>query len=703
MVSWEEQPLPRSFDSVFYGAAGTPTGASDNEFNRVSFLSHFDGANNGVNNAFDDGSTDNLTVTAAGSVTQGSFGPFARPAGNFSQRNYASVGGTTNQTSWVQAPDSADFDLLVTGDFTIEFWVNFLKTEATIIFGQSNGGGGQPKWNLNLDQAIADNLAFHLGGGGNLGVPFAPDANRWYYIAVTRDGNNYRFYADGAQLGSTVSSSARSSASSAVLQIGAGESYLGLGGYISNLRFVKGTALYTGSTHAVPTGPTTKVTNTVLLCCQDNSFIDNSDSAHVLTPNKLNLANYAEASSFGPFLTSSVYDPAVNGASARFRTVSNFLALPSNSLNLGNNNFTIETWVYTSSTAQQLIVGSCVGSNGYGSYMFNINYNSDKVRFFCRYAGGNVLSYTVESGSFPINSWTHLAATRDGANLRVFINGTQAGSTNTTLSTSAIDAPRGGQNTQGTTDVYYVGKTSDGSLPIIGSLCDLRVIVGTAVYTSNFTSPTAPLTAVTNTKLLLNMADGKAFDSAAHNDMVLSGNANTSTDQAKFGDTSLHLDGSGDFAYLTDPSVGHFIAGNFTAECWVYPTASPSQPIIMGQWSGSNSWAIQMSNNSSRYLRFLTSATGDTVSSTAVALNQWSHVALVRNGSAFAIYLNGTSVATASSSNALLASGNALSIGANLSGGQPYTGYIDEVRISKMARYTSNFTAPDESFADKGK
>jgi hypothetical protein len=46
---------------------------SDDEFNRVSFMSHFDGANNGVNNAFDDGSASNHTITANGNVTQGSF------------------------------------------------------------------------------------------------------------------------------------------------------------------------------------------------------------------------------------------------------------------------------------------------------------------------------------------------------------------------------------------------------------------------------------------------------------------------------------------------------------------------------------------------------------------------------------------------------------------------------------------------------
>ena len=66
------------------GAVDLP---SDDQFNRVSFLSHFDGANNGVNNAFDDGSDSNHTITANGNVTQGSFGPFARPDGECVSRS----------------------------------------------------------------------------------------------------------------------------------------------------------------------------------------------------------------------------------------------------------------------------------------------------------------------------------------------------------------------------------------------------------------------------------------------------------------------------------------------------------------------------------------------------------------------------------------------------------------------------------------
>ena len=93
------------------GAAGDPV---DDQFNRVSALLHMEGSNNGVNNAFDDSSDSNRTVTVAGNVTQGSFGPFARPDGEFG----VAFDGASD---FLDANDGPTFG---TGAFTIELFVN---------------------------------------------------------------------------------------------------------------------------------------------------------------------------------------------------------------------------------------------------------------------------------------------------------------------------------------------------------------------------------------------------------------------------------------------------------------------------------------------------------------------------------------------------------------------------------------------------
>ena len=106
---------------------------------------------------------------------------------------------------------------------------------------------------------------------------------------------------------------------------------------------------------------------------------------------------------------------------------------------------------------------------------------------------------------------------------------------------------------------------------------------------------------------------------------------------------------------VADSDDFHYGSDDFTAECWVYPTVSPNQTMLMGQWSGSTgsttlSWGImQLSNNSNRYLRALISSNGssvvfDMVSSVSLGLNKWNHCAFVRSGNTFTLYLNGHNV-----------------------------------------------------------
>ena len=81
----------------------------------------------------------------------------------------------------------------------------------------------------------------------------------------------------------------------------------------------------------------------------------------------------------------------------------------------------------------------------------------------------------------------------------------------------------------------------------------------------------------------------------------------------------------------------------------------------------------------------------------AISTNTWTHVALVRNGSVYTHYIEGVAKGTSSDSTAIprlstTNSGYLHFIGAYYSGSYSMDGYIDEFRITKKARYTSNFT-----------
>ncbi len=93
-----------------------------------------------------------------------------------------------------------------------------------------------------------------------------------------------------------------------------------------------------------------------------------------------------------------------------------------------------------------------------------------------------------------------------------------------------------------------------------------------------------------------------------------------------------------------------------------------------------------------------------------IAINTWHHFAMVLNNGSyeFQVFLNGTSVFTSATTINVAPSDCSFLIGAEADGanagslGDYFSGFIDEVRVSNTARYTANFTAPTEPFADKG-
>ena len=236
-----------------------------------------------------------------------------------------------------------------------------------------------------------------------------------------------------------------------------------------------------------------------------------------------------------------------------------------------------------------------------------------------------------------------------------------------------------------------------------GYISDFRIVKGSLVYSSNFTPPTAPLTAVTNTKFLLGRLPYFKDQSASNHAITINGNVSLEPksvfDNAPYSEAdhgaSAYFDGT-DRLSVADNSEFDVGAGDFTAECWVYPTGSPSQPVIFGQWTSPYSWAILLSNDANRYARmlFYDGSYRDQVSSTVVPLNQWSHMAMVKDGSNGTLYVNGNSVATQAGLSTLTDTNVPLTIGGN-SSTAGFQGYVADARFvvgSKL--YTTNFTPP---------
>lgn len=228
---------------------------------------------------------------------------------------------------------------------------------------------------------------------------------------------------------------------------------------------------------------------------------------------------------------------------------------------------------------------------------------------------------------------------------------------------------------------------------------------------SNFANPID-----TYTKLLLH-ADGTnnstTFVDSETTPKTVSaiGSAKISTAQSKFGGSSA-LFANSTSTYLSVPDNDDFyFNGDFTIDLYVRWTGSPSGigvESIMGQSEGGGAkpkWGLYYNNPNNGQLTFeywtpslvqtqLTwnwSASGDT----------WYHVAIVRSGNSWYAFINGTSLGTLTQANALPNVITILKIGCDGEGWNAFSGYLDEVRISKgIARWTSNFTPPTLAYGN---
>jgi len=168
------------------------------------------------------------------------------------------------------------------GSFTIEAWIYPLNTSQGCI---AFFGGTSSYWGIR----------FERNGGGGIQVLLTTDAvswqvnyaagsitnNVWSHVALVKSGTSVLLFVNGSQVGSTQSISGSVYAGGSFNQIGICYNTNYFNGYISNFRFVNGTALYT--TNFTPTAPLNPITNTVLLTCQSATIVDNSTNAFTIT------------------------------------------------------------------------------------------------------------------------------------------------------------------------------------------------------------------------------------------------------------------------------------------------------------------------------------------------------------------------------------------------------------------------------------
>jgi hypothetical protein len=520
--------------------------------------------------------------------------------------------------------------------------------------------------------------------------------NAWNHFAAVRNGTNITLYVNGV-LGATVAVGTNSLYEVDTPNIGYwtnGAATFLANGYISNLRVVKGTAVYTGN-FTPPTAPLAATqsgnggtiqaitgTATALLTCQSNRFRDNSTNNFTITRN-----GTPRVQAFQPFSPTASYTTALYGGSGYFNgTGTDYLTYTGTAL--GNGNFTIEFWVYPFET--RLNAAFYDALNG----LFIKQENANIVVF----NRNNSATFTTTGNLCIPFVWAHIAVVRNSGVITAYINGVSAGSMSDT------------SNITGTgyfVSAFYDTRTSINT--IYGYLSNFRVVLGVAVYTGNFTPPTlAPLTtagstsaasyqsttnvntsfAASNTSLLLNMANAGIYDAAVQNNAITVGNAQVSIAQAQFPPTSMNFDGTGDWLTAIDNPQLQLGTGDFTIEGWFYLTANGTAYGIVSKGAASTGWSVNVT--SGNRIQFSYTAANLTGATTTLAASTWYYFAVVRSGSAtgnLKIYINGAlEVTSGGAVTDNFNQTNILYVGASRTGTTPLNGYLQDIRITKAAR-----------------
>ncbi len=666
--------------------------ASDPYWQNTVMLLNGNGTSGAQNSTFLDSSANAFAMTRSGNATQGTFSPYGSSWSNYFDGSGDSLtlsgGGVSG-----------------TGAFTVEFWMcPGLNSTQQLIYGDATNGALYIYF-------FSDNLLYVSNFNvANQFTSIAVNRGAWTHVVIVRNsGGTYSVFLNGSRVATQSGNTTNYAAMSAVRVGGeaAGRFYLG---HLSNLRVSTNAALYdpTQTTITVPTTPLTAITNTSLLTCQSNRFIDNSSNNFTVTRN-----GDVSVQRFSPFVPTAPYSAAAVGGSAYFDGSGDWVTTPNVSafdLSSSSVDFTIEAWVYnTGAGTYRGIFGARANAQLQGWCLYI--HQNNTLYMGSVIVGNAYADRQLNTTVIPSNTWTHVALVKTSSGYRGYVNGV-AGS---------LVALTGGLQYQPSQPVIVGALGSQGEWPFLGHIADARIVKGSAVYTSNFTPATAPLSAIANTSLLLNFTNAGIVDSALRNDIDTAGGAQISTAQSRFGNGSMQFNGSNSLLAVPYGDTVNFQTANFTVEMWVNPSTTNHQSACLFTQEH-----VSANNTPISICLFLNGGDFEAVGNgigygvyggftnggewvfvkhavATLPINTWTHLALVRSGNVFTVYVNGVAVDSTTSETSCSLGTTQYFIGRRWDayGSYPFfNGFIDDFRLTRgAARYTGTFAVPDREMA----
>ena len=379
----------------------------------------------------------------------------------------------TNDSMWVESDSQVDFG---TGDFTIEIWIN--PTDITherhlpIIQNGNTASNNYYDWRLYFNNHGYGNSVVWFEaecGGTDITVESKTIINTyvWTHIAVTRESGTFKLYMNGI-LEDTDSGTSNAIDTDRGTNLELGFNDLGSAGdtfykgYYQDLRIYKGVAKY------------------------KHNFLPGSAFPHILHdspsgyPRTTELApkKFGGCVGFGPWVSET--GPILTGSASELNITSD------------TQSFTIEAWINPYAIQPQSpahdyrYVSILSQGQVYASFGFT---DTGVLRWYTY--DGTAHYVNSRNNLIQLGTWQHVAVVSNSGAIKLYHNGLQVAS-------GTLQDPSGGQS-----DGIHIGNAdlSFQSDAYLGFISNLRV-TSTAVYTSEFTPSSEPLTNITGTKLL---------------------------------------------------------------------------------------------------------------------------------------------------------------------------------------------------------
>lgn len=482
-------------------------------------------------------------------------------------------------SGYISAPDSVNLQLS-TGDFTVEGW--FYLNALGAVRGLVAKGTGSTGWEVRV--TAANVLAASYTSTALTGTTTIT-TNVWYHFAFVRSGSasgNIKLYLNGALEATSATAITTDFNQTDVLAVGNSRplnQYFS--GNICNVRILKGTALYTAA-FTSPVQPPNAITNTQFLLNPPNTSVNNilDTSTNAVTITKVGTVTSSPQT---PITLDGFYNYYFNNATPDYLTIA-----ANTAYNISTGNYTIECFAYGigSGAAQRgiftLTPAASSGASGISVYVNT----SNTISFFVDGNGSGKIQNSATQSFLP-SVWNHVALVGNGGTNTLYVNGVSVATNARTPTVSNVPVNIGRQYGDNVAQTWN------------GYISNFRVVIGTALYTATFTPPSAPLTAITNTKVLSCKSNKIVDSSSIGAAFTITGTPSVNSNTSPF--TTYNYAGSG-FAVQRAVSSGKFQITGKLDEWTGIPIADSSlllwwDAAQTSSYSGSGSTLTDLTNN----------------------------------------------------------------------------------------------------------